>query len=228
MNGDDLHQSILNKASKDKFVAILNIPPILRGINVKDVRNNDLINLDTVQFSHVCISIPGSVISAVGVPMGGQTPHVTSQVRSEYPEVKIEFAVDNNFNNYHLLWTWLNVMNDAKKSGMDKSFDVLKYKGTSTSRLSAPEELDVPNSVNFHKLVHRNDFTDYQATITVLALREYNEPIAQFTYTNAFLTTLGNIDYDYRVSDQIMCSFNFAFGQMDFELLDFIKKDAEE
>ena len=44
-NGDDMHQSILNKSAQDKFLIILDVPPFLKPINDRKVRKNSLINL---------------------------------------------------------------------------------------------------------------------------------------------------------------------------------------
>jgi hypothetical protein len=68
------------------------------------------------------------------------------------------------------------------------------------------------------KMVH--DYTDYQTTISLVGIREYNEKIIQFDYYNAFPVSLGEINYDYRETNELGCSFDFSFGQIDIKLLD--------
>jgi hypothetical protein len=217
-NFTDLNQSILNKGRKDKFRVVLNVPPVLRSLNNPNERENELINLNKLQFSPIDIRIPGTEISAIGIPFGGQTPHVTSQTRSEYPNVRISFHVDNNYDNYHFLWTWLTALNHPKTGGMDPHFDETKLVGTKTSRFGSSSS-DTPSSITYKHIEHRNSFADYQTPITVYGLREYNEPIVEFTYTGAFITALGDIDYNFSESDEIPCYFDFAYSQVHVKLL---------
>ena len=65
----------------------------------------------------------------------------------------------------------------------------------------------------------RYSFFDYQTDITVIPLREYNEPIAEFKYKHAFITELGELKFDYKQTSQLACSFKFAFAQQYFRLL---------
>jgi len=105
-------QSVLNRTGKDKFLLVLNLPPVLR----KQSLANDLINLEPLQ-----ISIYGSVVPSIQVPstevrFGGQSYNVTSYSRPNYPPLIVNFVIDNKFRNYWLLWKWLSILNDPRSS----------------------------------------------------------------------------------------------------------------
>lgn len=218
MNGDDKHQAILNKASQDKFRLILDVPPILRDRNVNTERVNKLVNLDSIQFSHIGVEIPPNIIAPVSAPIYGQTPHVTSQVRGEYPPIKIAFTIDNMFNNYHMLYKWQEIINNPIHSGMDEHFTVLKFNAKDTTAFSQGNK-NTPSKIEYKNIKHKHNFTDYQTTITLYALNEYDQAVAKFIYTNAFITTLGGISYNFQQTDQIECFFEFSFGQITMELI---------
>jgi len=226
MNGDDLHQSILNKVSQDKFRLVLDIPPILKSVNTSNARANELISLDRVQFSHIGVDLPAHAISPISMPFDGQTMHVTSQVRSEYSAIKIPFVVDNMFNNYHLLFMWQEVLNNSIESGMNSHFNVLKYNGDKSTKFASNQNKDTPFELKHKQKTFKNSFFDYQTTITLYPLDEYERAVAKFVYTNAFITTLGGITYNFQQNEQIECFFEFAFGQMRMELLDVLKQDV--
>ena len=51
------------------------------------------------------------------------------------------------------------------------------------------------------------------------SLDEYNNQTAEFIYKYAFITELGEIDYNYRDDSQIQTHFSFVFNQLDMNLL---------
>jgi hypothetical protein len=60
------------------------------------------------------------------------------------------------------------------------------------------------------------DQFEYQTTINITALNEYNEPTLEFIYTKAFLTSLGGITYSYREGQTLMeGSATFHFSQLE-------------
>jgi hypothetical protein len=197
-----INQAIMNKARADKFLLVLSLPPVLRDINtpILSARTQDLIQEDSLQFS-----IWGTIVPSISVPQqetrhSGQSYNVTGQSRPAYPPITVNFTIDNNFNNYWMLWKWLDKMNKIRESGMDSHF----------------ADKNISNSVgsNGHK------FTDYQTTMTIYALDEYDNRVAQFDYYNAFLTEVGDIQYNYRTENELESSFSFVFNQMDIILLE--------
>jgi hypothetical protein len=192
-----VQQSILNKNRKDKFILVLNLPSILKRVNKADSndRSTDTLNLDSLQYSIFGSVVPESKIPEVAVPYGAQVPKVTSYARAAYAPLTVNFTVDNQFNNWWVLWYWLNVINNSKQSTYNA------------------DQLNPTTAL-------KTNLADYQANITVYGLDEYNNKKIQWDYTNAFITNLGEITYNYRDPDQMDSSFTFAFGQLNCELLD--------
>lgn len=190
-----VQQSILNKNRKDKFLLVLNLPPILKRSNKIDQndRASKYINLDSLQYSIHGTVVPKSTISEVELAFSGQTTKITSYNRTSYEAVTVNFTVDNEFSNWWLLWYWLSVINDSKEG---------KY--------------------NYNKLSDTSGFTNltnYQTNITVYGLDEYNNKKIQWDYTNAFITGVEGIVFNYQNPEQMDSSFTFAFSQLQSQLL---------
>lgn len=188
-------QSVLNKASDDKFILVLDLPPILKKIN-RSSRTNDTVNLDKLQFSVEGSIVPEVAIASHSVPFSGQNLAVTSYARDAYQKNRVKFTIDNRFNNYWVLWKWLDLLNNAQKGGYNQG-------GIS----------DVKTAQGLRNI------ESYQTDITVYALDEFNKRIAEFKYHKAFITQLGGIDYNYQSSNQIASYFEYDFSQLSVELL---------
>ncbi len=185
-------QSPFNKERKDKFVLVIPTPKVLREDVSKTVRNNTLVNPDSMQFS-----IYGSVIPTVSIPeesvrFSGQTLNVTSYNRPVYDPIEVKFTIDNRFQNYWFIYTWLNKLNDEYKGIFDAQND---YQ---------------PGFVN-------EDL--YMANFTIYGLDEYNKKVVQFNFSKGFPTKLEGIDYSYRDSEEIESSFTLAYSQFTVNLL---------
>jgi len=192
---DTVQQSILNKNRKDKFLLVLNLPPILKTVNktYQNSRASNSLNLDSLQYSIYGTVVPETVVAEVDIPYSAQTAKFTSYTRSAYKPITVNFTVDNGFNNWWVLWYWLNVINDSSQS-------TYNYDG-----LISPEKIA--------------DLNNYQTNITVYGLDEYNNKVIQWDYIKAFITNLGEITYNYRDGEQIESSFTFAFSQLNSQLL---------
>lgn len=213
-----IDQSILNKTRKDKFILVLDVPKVLKPYE-STVRNPKFVNLDKLQYSVYGTFVPKVSIPSEEIRVYGQSYNITSTARPNYSPITVNFNVDNNFENYWVLWKWLNVLNNAKTSGMDKHFaefnkinDVMLNSGMPNSNKGKKVTFD------FYKMV--NDYTDYQTGVTIYGLREYNEKIIKFDYSNAFITSLGDLKYDYKDPNEMECSFDLAFNQLEVTLLD--------
>jgi len=215
---DVVPQTVLNKAHIDKFLLILDTPRVLKDFETNSIREKNLLNLDKMQYSVIGVNLPSHRIPAVGVPYMGQTPHVTSQTREEYPPTKVQFTIDNNFDNYWFIWRWMKILNDPQNSGMDSYF--AEFTNIRDRQLDSLGKLNNSKPVTYKHIKMLHNYTDYQTTVHLLGLREYNEKIIKFVYSNAFPVSLGEINYDYRESNEISCSFEFAYGQVDIELID--------
>lgn len=188
-------QSVLNKASDDKFLLVLNVPLILKNIDKKG-RANETLNLNTLQFAIEGMVIPDVGIPSKQIPFGGQTLSVTGYTRTPYQTNRIKFTVDNRFNNYWVLWKWLDLINDA---------------GLSTYNQNKLSDTKLPTGLR--------NIESYQTDITVYALDEFNRRVAAFRYHKAFITLLGGVNYNYQTSTQVMSFFEFDYSQFTAELL---------
>lgn len=190
VNKQPIFQSPFNKQRKDKFICVLTIPNVLRD-QVRDVqRRNTSVNFDTLQFSIFGAIAPPIEIPPVMVPYGGQTMKVTSYVRPSYPHLKIDFTVDNQFNNYWVIFKWLEIFNNIT----DSTFD--------------------PN-----KPVADSFADQYMTNISVFGLDEYNNQTVRFDYIRAFPISLEGINYNDRDAGEMECSFQFAYHQLKMTLL---------
>lgn len=178
-------QSPFNKSRKDKFIMVLTIPAVLRQISSKFERSENTIIPDTLQFSIYGSIVPPVEIQPVNVRYAGQNLAITSHSRETYTPNTVNFTIDNRFNNYWVIYTWLNLLNNDKEGIYDKD-----------DRL--------PNRPRL----------DYRTDISVYALDEYNKRIVEFLYTAAFPTSLGGISYNYRDSSELESEFTYSYSQL--------------
>lgn len=181
-------QSPLNVSSKDKFIMILELPYILR----KRAASDPNIDITPLQISVFGTIVPDITVPAIDARYGGQNLHLSTYARPNYPPLSINFVVDNGYKNYFLLWKWLDVMNLAMDS----------YYGGTERRTN-------------EDFAMTGDQFEYQTTISILALDEYNEPSLEFKYTKAFVTRLGGITYSYRDAGIVESSADFYFSQLE-------------
>lgn len=181
-------QSPLNTASKDKFILRFDLPFILRKRSETD---------PSLSTDPILMTVHGTVVPDIQVPEVdlrylGQNLHVSTYARPNYPPLTVNFTVDSRYNNYYVLWEWLDSMNLA----------IENYYGGTVLRPS--------------DIISIGDQFEYQTTITITALNEYNEPTLEFIYTKAFLSTLGGISYSYREGQTLMeGSATFHYSQLD-------------
>ena len=189
---DTVTQSQLNKSRVDKFLLVLNLPPILRKLDMTGLRNNDYLQRDALQFSVYGTLVPTVEVREQTAQYGGQSYKVSSHSRDPYPNISVNFTVDNRFNNYWVLYKWLSLLNDPEYSLYDS-------KETLSPKKLAPSE--------------------YQTDFTVYAKDEFDQNIVKFTYTKAFPVSLGDITYNYREENEIETTFEFAFSQFSADLV---------
>ena len=187
-----IQQSWLNRSRKDKFLLVFDLPPILKKIQSNYTRNNDTIIPDSVQFSIYGTMVPGLTIKAIATRYAGDTLYVSSHSKDPYPPVNVKFKVDSGYNNYWAIYQWLNLQHDQETG-----------------------------QFNAKGIVVDGNFSDYQTDITMYGLDEYDNKRVQFTYTKAFPTILGGINYSYRESDEIQSSFTFVYSQLHTKLINY-------
>ncbi len=203
-----IQQSILNKNRKDKFLLVLNLPDPLKKINIvsPSSRESDKVYLDSLQYSVYGTIVPAATILAANLPYSGQSLNVATGKRQNYQEVTVNFTVDNRFNNWWVLWKWLDFINNAKTSTFDNNDLVAQTKYQTSNG-----ETFITSSAG--------SLQSYQTNITVYGLDEYNEKKIQWNFYKSFITSLNGITYNYRDPELIESSFTFSFSQLTAELL---------
>ena len=187
-------QSVLNQPSNDKFLLVLNLPQILKQKSATDPS----IRLDPLEIRVHGTVVPSIIVPSTEVRFGGQAHHVSSYSRPAYPPLDVNFVIDNGFKNYWLLWKWLSVLNSPLGSYYDGTpLDTQTYKD----------------------LIQSGSIAEYCTTFSIFGLDEYNNPTIEFIYYNAFITSLGAINYSYRNTDFIESTVQFQFSQLDINLL---------
>jgi len=187
------YQSPFNKARKDKFLVVITIPKALKGIDTNNPlqRSQNTINSDSFSFSVYGINLPEISIDHNALRYAGQNVSISSLARPYHGDLKINFTVDNYWNNYWFLFNWLNILNNAELSIVDPS-----------------------------KPVGILNLTLYQTTITLFMLDEYNNPVINFEFTDAFPIKLDGVDMNNRDEAEAECVATFAFSQYIPNLLD--------
>jgi len=171
---------------------VFELPPSLKDINVRDQgdRNSKNVMRDKMHMSVYGAVVPELTVAAIEIPYGGSNLYQSAHAREPYPPVTVNFTIDNEFNNYWVIYKWLNLMHDQKTGIYDQD-------GQDTD----------------------DDFTNYQTSMTLYGLDEYENRRIEFTYTKAFPTILGDIDYNYRTTGEIETSFTFVYSQLHTKLL---------
>lgn len=182
-------QTVLNKSSQDKFLLTFSLPNALKRIQ-STTRSTLTIDIDTMQFSIYGTIVPKVEKPAVQIRYSGSTLHNSAHSINPFPPVSVKFTIDNRYNNYWVIYQWLNLLQDEKTGILDQ-----------------------------RNLIQRDDFDDYQTEFIITALDEYNNKVANFVYTKAFPVSLGEINFDYRSGAEIECSFEFVFSQLNINLI---------
>lgn len=188
-----IKQSYLNKAKKDKFLLVFDIPPILKPIARKYTRDNQTIIPDSVQFSVYGTVIPEITVKGVENRFSGSTLYISSFSKDSPSPVNIKFNVDSMYNNYFTIWSWLNLLHDHKTG---------TYNGVGLK----------PNDANFN---------DYMTDLSVYGLDEFGKKRIHFKYIKAFPTSLDTIEYNQQSSEgeELESGFTFLYSQMHVEIL---------
>jgi hypothetical protein len=183
-----MNQAILNRSRNDKFLLVLEIPNALK--DVYDTVLNDNYDADSLQFTVFGSPVPNISVPNITLPYGGQNLNISSTARPAYPPLSLKFLIDNGYQNYWMLWKWLDLFNDSENSST---------------------ELTSKRSVN--------PMSDFTTTFSLIALDEYNNKLISFNYKSAFITNLSDINFSYQDPSEITCNVTFAYNQLDVKLL---------
>jgi len=190
MATNQYQQSVLNKSRVDKFKLVFQLPNALKKINKRQDRKNTTVLQDSLQFSIYGTVVPAITVPALEIRYSGSTLYNSSHSKNPYPPVTVNFTIDNEYNNYWVIYKWLNLLH-SEYTGVFDADD----------------------------LISDDVFKDYQTDLTVYGLDEFNNEKIKFTYTKAFPTDIGGINFNYRDDSEIESSFTFVYSQMHTALL---------
>jgi hypothetical protein len=199
-NTEPYIQSPFNKQRKDKFLFVLNFPDALKEISQKISRDNAHIIPNSLQFSVYGAVVPTIQVPKLDIRYSGQTLSQSSLARPPYEPVTVNFTVDNRFNNYWVIYSWLNILNNTYDSTFDSKNLIPATKGNT--------------------MLNKTILDDYKADISLFPLDEYNKRIIEFKYTRAFPVSLGGIDFNYRNPEELETNFTFTFSQLFVNLIE--------
>ena len=208
-----MEQALLNKARKDKFIFVLTVPPALREVACKQTENRDngRVIPETLQFSIQGVVVPPVTVDSGEIRFSGQAVKFSSHSRPSYPDVTVKFKVDNEFNNYWVIWKWIDILNDDKTGvfydGKDLKGPDSGSTGFSKHRKTKPQ---FPEESYFGQYIGQGD---------LYALDEYNNKTIQFHYEGIVPIKVGEINYDYQDADEIESTFQFSFTKLIPKLL---------
>lgn len=188
-----IKQSVLNKAKKDKFLLVFQLPNALLESNARENpdRLDEKIVHDSLQFSIFGTVVPTVQVNTIEQQYSGQVFKFSGFHRPQYSNVQINFVIDNQFNNYWVIYKWINLMNHNREAFFNKDQD----------------------------LSIRSPFQDYSTNFTVYGLDEYDNRKIQFDYIGVVPVSLGAINYNYQDPTQIDSTFEFSFSQLNTKLL---------
>jgi hypothetical protein len=189
---DITKQSYLNKAREDKFLLVFDVPPILKPIVSTYQRNNTNINPDSVQFSIFGSMVPPITVKGVETRFAGSTLYVSSFSKDSFPPLNVQFTVDSEYNNYWVIYSWLNLLHDEKTGVYNQK--------------------NIPVDGNFN---------DYMTDITIYGLDEFGKKRIRFVYKKAFPTSLNELKYQSQGSEgvEIVSGFDFLFSQLHVDMV---------
>lgn len=146
------------------------------------------------RFSCFKANIPKISVEAKYLPYAGQHLAVSSHTRPQYDPLNIQFNVDNRWKNYYTIYWWINVQND----------DALSY-------------VDAHNI--FGDISTDEILKYYRTDVTVTQLDEYNNPVINFKFLDAFPSTLAEVDENQQSPNEITMTCTWNYSQFIPELL---------
>ena len=172
---------------------VFTLPKALRDMNARD--NSDRLDEklvhDSLQFSIYGTVIPAINVSTVEQSYSGQVFKFSGHHRPQYSNITVNFVIDNQFNNYWVIYKWINLVNHNKEAFFYKEQMPLKA----------------------------SPFEDYATNFTIYGLDEYDNKKIQFDYIGVVPVSLGSINYNYQDAQQIDSTFEFSFSQLASKLL---------
>ena len=185
-------ESDLNTARSNKFILVIDLPKCFRGLNgTPNIGGCSYFKTQKLLMNVYGKAIPEIEIASNEIPAFGHVMKASSLGRKAYRPVTIKFIIDSKYENYYVIYKWMDIMNNTMDGGFDKE-----------------------------KLLDRSGkLGDYSTTFSLYLLNEYNKPVVRWDYVGAFPTGLGSINLDKRDPSEIDCDFTFEFSFINMQLL---------
>jgi hypothetical protein len=122
----------------------------------------------------------------------GSTLYVSSHSKDSYPPVNVKFVIDSMYDNWWVIYQWLNLLHDQKTG-----------------------------TYNANNIPVDKNFNDYMTNMTIYGLDEYGKKRMKFTYIKAFPTSLDEIVFNQKADagKEIESGFTFLYSQLHTERL---------
>lgn len=185
-------ESELNTARSNKFILVIDLPKCFRALDgTPNAGSCSYFRTQKLQMNVFGKAIPEVEIPSNEIAAFGQVMKASSLSRKAYRAVTIKFIVDSKYENYFVVYKWMDIMNSTTEGGFDRGNEINKS----------------------------GKLADYTATFSLYLLNEYNKPVVRWDYVGAFPTGLGSIDLDKRDPSEIECEFTFEFSFINMQLL---------
>ena len=149
-----MNQSVLNRSRNDKFAFVLDLPLALK--KQTDLVMSKAYNANQIQLTTFGSPVPSIRVSEIKVPFGGQVYNASSLSRPSYEALSLKFLIDNTYQNYWMLWKWLNLFNDTENSTTELTKIIPRANG----------EIGIDNPMS-----------DFTTTFSLFSLDEFNNKI---------------------------------------------------
>lgn len=121
--------SELNNLYNDKFDTILDLPSCLRNFNRANKDTDKEISLEKLELSVRSISIPDISIPTDKIAYGVGSHSESRTKYDDFPDIDIQFKLDDNMSNYWAIYRWMQMLVDVEK-GVVGGFEKNQYSTT--------------------------------------------------------------------------------------------------
>lgn len=170
-------ESDLNVSRTNKFILVMSLPRCMGGL--KSSSPCSYINLQKLQMAVHGKTIPEISIEHTDVPVLGHGLKVSSYERKGYNPVTVKFTVDSKFENYYVIYQWLNMLNDSMEGGFTPKGKGNLHHYSTTFSLYTLQEYNVPT-------VRWDYYYAFPTNLGSITLDKRNPEIIECDFTFAF------------------------------------------
>ena len=185
-------ESELNRARTNKFNLVIDLPKCFSHLETSSASSNGLLNLSKLQINVWGTVVPSISVPSIEVPVLGGVIKASGHAKPAYDPVTVDFTVDHNYENYHVIYRWLDIMSDDRSA----MYDAKNLTRTDKSTMK-----------------------HYSTIWTLYALDEYNKSVAKWEYWGAYPVQLGQIQLSKRDPSDLESQLTFDFSFMIFDLV---------